>query len=196
MERLKKTAKILDTLAKILFIFCISMLIVLAAGAIFLSLMPENFATSIFPTLLIHGIRLNMNQPSLTFTRAEFIVLFISAAVTAAIQLIILAAGAKKVRKILAPMRLGIPFNPGISNMLIRFGHFVLIASVIGGFLQGITSNITVYLLLKSLSEIGTPNNSYFLFDADGIIIAVIIYLVGFIFRYGEELQKQADETL
>ncbi len=194
MEKLTKTARVLDVLAKILFIFCIVAICMLIAANIFMAV-----AVSLPIDDLPKGLSMVFNLDDSDFvvfengqfmvTKQQFAIYVLSVSITEAIAVVILMIGAKLVRRILSPMKEGRPFEEGISDIIKKFGHFVLAATVICPFIQ--------YLLSTVFIAIGAePEPLPISISGEGIFAAIVIYLISYIFRYGEELQKQADETL
>lgn len=106
---------------------------------------------------------------------------------------------AKIARKILLPMKEGLPFDESVYKNFRKLGFFTLI----GG---GLISAGRVLIDIMSYRAYEVQN----LFIRDKIIecrlepqvhlefilIAFVFFLTSYIFRYGAELQKQSDETL
>lgn len=197
MEKMIKIAKGLDIAAKIIFVCCIVALCILLAANIVAAVVPEEFVEngiiSFKTDFGISFIFADGFDPG--FTKTEIMAFLISASVTVAVAIITFMVGIKMFREILEPMKFGKPFEEGISKKLLKFGTFVLAATIIVPFIQAIFYIVFSAFNHASLQGFEAGADGFTL-NADGIIIAVIIYLVGYIFRYGEELQKQADETL
>ena len=90
-------------------------------------------------------------------------------------------------RLILQPMKQGKPFAESISKNLRRLGLIVLIA---GGALSLANFIGQVYYVSSKLA-VRTCQ-----LDLNVLIVAAILFLCSYIFRYGEELQRLSDETL
>ena len=194
MEKLTKTARIIDVFAKILFIFCIVAICMLIAANIFMAV-----AVSLPVDDLPKGLSMVFDLDDSSFvvfengqfmvTKQQFAIYVLSVSITEAVGIAILMIGVKLVRRILSPMKEGRPFEEGISDIIKKFGHFVLAATVIGAFVQFLLSAVFVAIDAEPMP---LPVN----ISVEGIFAAMVIYLISYIFRYGEELQKQADETL
>ena len=102
-------------------------------------------------------------------------------------------------RKILEPMKEGRPFESGTSDKIRKLG-FVVIGS-------GLILQLCRYF--AAITEIRAYNLESFFrpemvkgvefsfeFDINFIFIAAILFLMAHIFRYGEALQQESDETL
>ena len=116
----------------------------------------------------------------------------------------ILAAAAtryciKVLREILAPMIEGIPFAAGISNKIRKLAWAVLV----GGFITEIEHAITASLEIKAyqierlfnLEAISSVSYNFSL-NLWFVITAMILFFLSYVFRCGEMLQKESDETL
>ena len=116
----------------------------------------------------------------------------------------ILAASAtryciKVLREILAPMIEGIPFAAGISNKIRKLAWAVLV----GGFITEIGHAITASLEIKAyqierlfnLEAISSVSYNFSL-NLWFVITAMILFFLSYVFRCGEMLQKESDETL
>ena len=106
---------------------------------------------------------------------------------------------AKIARKILLPMKEGLPFDESVYKNFRKLGVFTLI----GG---GVISSGRV--LIDTMSYRAYEVQNLFIRDKiiecrlepqvhlEFILIAFVFFLMSYIFRYGAELQKQSDETL
>lgn len=197
MEKMMKTANILDVIAKVLFIISIVALCILLAANIAVAFVPEDMIESgaVKYTLSSGHSLIIADGFDPALSKAEITAFLLSASVMAAVELIMLAVGTKVFRKILVPMKQGKPFESGTSDKIKKFGHFVLIFSIVGNFISFMINLVTVHLL--NTAEMFENSADFVVgISLDGVIAAIIVYLISYIFRYGEELQKQADETL
>lgn len=194
MEKLTKTARVIDIFAKILFIFCIVAICMLIVANIF-TVVAVSLPVDDLPKGLSMVFNLNdssfvvFENGQLMITKQQLAIYIISASLTEAILVVIMMIGIKLVRRIMIPMKEGRPFEEGISDTIKKFGHFVLAATVIGGFIHFLLD--TVFIAIGA-----EPEPLPVSISVEGIFAALVIYLISYIFRYGEELQKQADETL
>ena len=108
--------------------------------------------------------------------------------------------GIRVLREILSPMKEGRPFEQGISAKIRKLGWTILIGGGIVEIVQGIASifQVRAYriseLLLSdaSVSEI-SPSFSISLWF---VLAALVVFFLSYIFRCGEHLQQESDETL
>ena len=195
MEKLTKTARIVDVFAKILFILCIVAICMLIAADIFMiasvMALPEDKLPETLSVVFDFGDSefVVFENGRLMVTKPQLVAYTLTLSLTAATAAVILMIGAKLVRRILSPMKEGRPFEEGISEIIKKFGHFVLAATIIGAFIQFL---LVIVLAVMDIAPESAPVS----ISTDGIFMAIVIYLISYIFRYGEELQKQADETL
>ena len=96
-------------------------------------------------------------------------------------------------------MKEGRPFAEGIADKIRRLGWTVLVTgaiSEIGGMIVSVFE-LRAYRLdqlvnPELVSEIGYDYS----FNIWFILVALIIFFLSYVFRYGEALQKESDETL
>lgn len=115
---------------------------------------------------------------------------------------VILAIGwyfVRVLRQILAPMKEGRPFEAGVSQKIRKLGWITLI----GGAFTSVAGSIATILELKCYdlnAVFSSPAIESFSFNnrigLGFIAAALLIFFLSFVFRSGEELQKESDETL
>ena len=107
--------------------------------------------------------------------------------------------GLKVLREILSPMKEGMPFAAGISDKIRKLAWTVLIGGGVAevGKLISEVSTAQAYqierLVNPELVESFTYNCSL---DLWFVVAALILFFLSYVFRSGEALQKEADETL
>ena len=102
-------------------------------------------------------------------------------------------------RKILAPMKEGRPFDASVSCNIKKIGYAVLAWGVISNVGKAVETSMALrYFNIDALSAVGEIRSvtvSY-TFDISFVIVFFLLLLVSYIFRYGAELQQLSDETL
>ena len=100
---------------------------------------------------------------------------------------------------ILAPMKMGRPFEEGTSKLLRKVGYAVLI----GGLLSEVIGILARVLLTNaySIDELFTSAaiskiEFVLTMNFDFVLIACVIFFLSYIFEYGQVLQQDSDETL
>ena len=195
MEKLMKTARALDTFFKLVFwITVIFGGIVMIANLVMLILGPD-------------WMRAHAAQGSWYITGYGFRVPFQLAdtdsfpmlwRVGAAVFLVAWAAICwilHTIRRILAPMKEGQPFADGVADDLKKLAWTVLIFGLISAVWRFVSQVMVSTAMSGSLSV-----NSHYavgeVVNLDFLLVAAVLFLVSYIFRYGRELQVQSDETL
>ena len=105
----------------------------------------------------------------------------------------------KVLREILAPMKEGTPFAEGISAKIRKLAWAVLIGGGIGEISSKVSSvfELRAYHIEKLLDDSVVKSISYdYKIGLWFIVAALVLFFLSYIFRYGEELQRESDETL
>lgn len=200
MEKLKKMAKNLDTVAKIILYINIG-----AAAIIFFVwimmleeiLMDQN-ALREYLVLNFGSVKVGIAPeyaPSLQYTNTRF---FMGTLLSVALICFVIYA-IKVARRILAPMKEGLPFDESVSENLKNLGILTLIGGGVWSAAKAILE-ATAYNVYE-ISEMFRPERITGVelevtLDTTFLIIAAVIFLLSYIFKYGAELQKLSDETL
>ena len=200
MNKLKKIAQTLDSIAKIIFYINIGAAILMLFIWILIFsevLMDQNILRE-YLILTLGSVKVGIvpeSAPSLTYTNTRF---FLGTLLLFAVTLLFLY-GVKIARKILKPMKEGLPFDESISKNLKNLG----ILSLIGGGIWSITKVIvdTTTFNAYQINELFRPEmitnvELSVSLDTTFLVIAAVIFLLSYIFQYGAELQKLSDETL
>ena len=105
----------------------------------------------------------------------------------------------RAIRKILAPMKEGLPFQDTISKNLMTLGWLVIVDGVLSLVLEFFSSHIIFSMYdMKALflSEKITSVTTSYQFNLTFVLYALVLMGLACIFRYGQELQQLSDETL
>ena len=203
MKDLKRTASILDKILHILYIAtmigmvgCLVGLGIIAVGVIF-DLPPHMIGTG-FNTISLGFLTFSLSAAIMP----DFHTILGWASAEIVLTLFCIFIARKMIasfRDILAPMKTGSPFHNIVSIRLNSLAKYTCIFGVAMN-IHDITSNIlteTVYNLSKvivndQITHVTITN----VFDLSFLIVAAILLLLSFVFRYGEELQQLSDETI
>lgn len=200
MEKLKKMAKTLDSIAKWIFYLNIGAagIIVLAWILMIADILKDKNALREYLVINLGSVKVGIvpeYAPSLQYTNTRF---FIGTLLSVALICFVLYV-IKVVRKILAPMKEGLPFDESVSKNLRNLG----ILTLIGGGVWSVTKVVldTATYNACQISEMFRPERITGVelevtLDTTFLIIAAVIFLLSYIFKYGAELQKLSDETL
>lgn len=102
-------------------------------------------------------------------------------------------------RTLLAPMKEGRPFDSGASKVIRRLAWAVLIGGAVNAVVGAIATFIetrAIYFTVLFHTEAVTGYTMNHVIDSGFLLTALVLFLLSYIFRYGEELQKESDETL
>ena len=203
MNKLRSTAKKLDTFFKVLNIFlkigivcCLVGLGIISVGFLF-DLDPYTIGTG-YNSISIGCLDLELAQE---YAPEESLVLILLAVglVIGLICLLVLRPCVTCIRDILKPMISGEPYHSSVSENLKKLVKHSLVLCVLTNLAQIITNSIFALnfgleelLISEKVTHI-TINTDI---DLTFLIVAAVLYLLSYIFRYGEELQQLSDETL
>lgn len=203
MSNLSKTAKTLDNFFHILQVL---LSILCVAAVVGLAIIGAGFLFDLDPTT----IGTNYELIDLAFIELEvaaayaptFQVMLLHAAVNLALGFVtafIGRIGVKYIRQILQPMTQNQPFNSIVSNNLKKSATLSIILGVCYNLVTLVDQLMAVFVLdVPSLliSEKITHVTVNYSFDFTFLAVSGTLFLLSYIFRYGEELQQLSDETL
>ena len=192
MEKMMKTAKGLDIFARVLFWLLAVGGAVCMIGAIVIGIFSPQikaaFASGEFQNLaLTSGHTMGRHFEPTAANAPALIVLCLTALICVVLFAAAAMYGIRIFRHILSPMKEGRPFAGSVSGDLRKLGWLDLIlggGSILGSVILGAAA-AKVFTEEVDLS-----------FDLTFLFIAAVLFLCSYIFRYGEMLQQQADETL
>lgn len=198
MEKMKKFAGELAQLAKIgeIIWFGGGCLVVLAALNVYF--FEPNILSGEPVTLSLGSVKVDIWEADFLPPGLSKVNLLVRALMFCVLCFLVIYA-AKIVRKILLPMKEGLPFDESIYKNFRKLGFFTLIG---GGLISA------GRVLIDTMSYRAYEVQNLFIRDKiiecrlepqvhlEFILIAFVFFLMSYIFRYGAELQKQSDETL
>lgn len=203
MENIKKNAKRLDIFFCVLQIACTvaavaALVALILTGACFLfGLDPEQIGTG-YNALDIGFLELEL-APG--FAPDPHSVLKIASVDLAAgfIAALLGRLAMKRIRGLLAPMKMGMPFHESVADNL---KQLALLSLIIGVVLNA--TKLVNYLLTNHyyhLTELLTGEGILQVhihqdLDLTFLVISGILLLLSYVFRYGQSLQQLSDETL
>lgn len=203
MTEMKKTARILDKvfrvlerMLKIALIACLVSLGILAAGLIF-KLDPNQIGT------FSRSVQLGFAELRLAeaYIPDQRLVL-LSAGAEVLMTILYVWAGriaVRCIREILAPMAQGEPFGGIVSAKLKQLSSLSLLLGIMEQgvrMAEQIMQTIAVDFQSLLLSEKIAGISLTFEPDMTFLLVFAALKLLSYVFRYGEELQRQSDETL
>lgn len=200
MEELKKIAKNIDWFVKILMYWSVlGGFVMLLLGIVALSdvsMDPE--AARTYMMLSFGGIKIGIVPEYAPTVQFSIIKLF-AELLMGVIVYVGMFLAAKIIRRILQPMKEGLPFDVSVSKNLRRLGVLIFI----GGGSLSVIEVIDSWIVYNAyhVSELFRPEritevDMSLKMDWKFLMVAAIIFLMSYIFQYGAELQKLSDETL
>ena len=197
-SKMARVAKNLDTLAKVGGKIASGFGIACIVIAFFTLIFGGKMYTEGAITLDLDFIKFHLNDSS--YVNVHFIKWYVFAATLGGgIICFLVSYIAKLFRNILSPMKMGRPFEKGISESLRKTGWAVLI----GGFLSEAVGIVARLLLIKAYSintlfasDAIAKTEFVFTMDFTFVLITCVIFLLSYIFTYGQLLQQDSDETL
>ena len=197
-NKMARVAKNFDTFAKVGGKITIAAGIVCAVTAILTLIFGNKMFEAGSVTLDLDFIKFHLTNN--VYVNEHFLKLYVSVATLGGSIICFLAAYiCKLLRKVLTPMKMGRPFESGISHYLKKVGWAVLG----GGFLSELVGIAARVLLTRaySIGELFTSaaiSKTEFVFTMsfDFVLIACVIFFLSYIFAYGQALQQESDETL
>ena len=200
MKTLSKTAKVFDIVLKIAFWVCVAGIV--AVSVVFVGCLVLDDAA------FLSDVSTSVNLGPAEFVLAEGVAVADGSFVNTYGAIVVVSAVASLViscfflrffRKLLKPLIEERPFDGTISKSL-RILSFV---ELIGGFVLSLLEwggqlamtklyDLNSLFLSDKIKEIHFENE----IDGSFIVYFGLIYMLSLIFKYGEELQKQSDETL
>ena len=199
MEKMKKTAKGLDVFFKIMQDLALAGMIVLAVlNIIGLVIGYDKIVDqkSLNLTTSINGFIINPEDLVFKVMELRRAVLLISA--VGLVALVTAWVGIRLIRQILEPMKEGEPFRVGTGDKIKKMGWFTIGAGVLINIFEAFIKVYVAQAMISASAGMGEPVSFgvQHQINMDFIVIAFILFLVSYIFRYGEELQELSDETL
>ena len=201
MNKLRNTAKVLDRIMKVLRGICtgfgIACAILLLIGIFLPDSMYGSFVSLGDQVIDLGNLRLHLSRELLPAGSIRLPVCVILA--EALIALALGAASLHLLHKIFAPMADARPFDESVSANLRKLGWLSLIAVIAYFALSGTAA--TLALSMYDLNQLFAADlvTDVRLIHSVGLsllLIPAVLFLLSYVFKYGEELQRQSDETL
>ncbi len=194
MKKLTAAARVLYTLAKIASVCCIVSGVAIVIAAVLLYAFGNASAVD-FTGLTLGQFTFALADSSTEVVRSVFLCEMLPALVILIFGYIII----RIICRILAPMKEGQPFDTSVSANLRKLCWLTLA----GGALSQVLTAVCTALLYSRhdlgnlfLNEHITHVTLDVKMDLTFVVLALIWYMLSCIFRYGEVLQQQSDETL
>ena len=203
MTKLNKTAKALDTFFRIVQIIAyVALVAVIVSIVIMGAALLFNFDSEMIGTgydiVSVGPLELTLAESVIPADNSIYTMNIIVVALCA-VAVIPIALFIKCIRAILAPMIEGKPFHSTISVNLKKLAWYEIALGIIGNIIYCAESVLMLHfynipsLFTSSVTHIEVNPLEM---DMGFLVIAGILFLLSYIFHYGEELQQLSDETL
>lgn len=203
MDKMKSTAKklgvffrILEIVSIIAWIMALVGVAIALVGVIF-KMDPEVIGTG-YGSLELGFVELQVagNQiPDINLLLLQIAIVM----ALSAVFMVVMWQTFKQVRKLLVPMIQGEPFHGVVGAGLKKLALMSVILGVLGNaviLVEQLFSVHTFDIPNLLLSDKITHVTTNFEFDLTFLVLAAVLLLMSYVFRYGEELQQLSDETL
>lgn len=198
MNKISNLAKKCDKVANIFLKINLVVGIVCAIFLVIIPFMTEDFFLDAATTITLGNIELGLSEgympEMVSYKWYTVVMLALCIGFEVYVCLIL-----RVVRKILKPMVYEKPFASCVSKNIRALSWIILIGD---GIFQIVMLGIEILLYRAYnfstlfLNDKITSCKIDYMFDGTFIMIFAIIYLLSYVFQYGEELQIQSDETL
>lgn len=202
MEKLMKTSKTVDNFLKIIFwlMLVAGMLLIVGVGIFRVAKLVEkpDAEYAVITSIGVGNVELKFEEEQvieLKYVTAEMIIVSVTVLLSIAIVCYIVSI----LRKILAPMIIGQPFAGTVSKDLKKLGIVVIVGGIGMDVLHAVLETAVFYMhdvVQLFLSDVVSGIKVQNTIDLTGVLVGVLVLMLSHVFRYGEELQQQADETL
>lgn len=195
MKNLRSMASILYYAFTVM--LCLSVFALIASIAAFAILTALDLP---FNTLQLSPVVFKLNTENLDVTSRDTVFVTFAEALNMAAGSAFAAVIFGKLRSMLRLIKDGKPFAQPIGKILKSLGNITCIYSICSFALQGISSFALAHFIGKFghifKNEYITSINVSSTVNAHLIWVALLLYLLAYIFDYGQQLQKLSDETL
>lgn len=198
MEKISKIAKKFDGVVKVLYKICVVVGILCGVFLVGTPFFPMDYFEDMASSVSIGSFEFGFVSgylPDLDYLKWYLICMFALCVIFSVYACFIL----QTIRKILKPMVFERPFANCVSKNIRKLSWIILVGE---GALQ-VVDYVTEMILYRTfdfsnlfLNDTIVSCNVDYVFDGSFVVIFGIIYLLSYVFQYGEELQIQSDETL
>ena len=197
-EKMKDTASAFELMAKVFGGIAIGCGMVCVIFAILVPVLGERVFVPDSVTLDLDFLKFHLNEEYQTVTGAVKLYA-VSALLNSAVLCFLLGYIARLLRTLFIPMKEGRPFGENAPAVLRR----IAVSILIGGGLAAVLGVVERLLLMRAypVEEIFsgaaiTKIEYAFTADFTFILLAGVVFLLSYIFSYGQALQRESDETL
>ena len=197
MEKIRKIANNLDIAVRTADVVCHVFIWVLSICAVLILIFGEKMLAGGTSTVTLGMLCFEFADGYIDFE--AFKIRMAAGLFLVAVLLVFVRVFIRVIREVITPMKEGKPFEAAVSDKLRRLSWITLIGGGVLSFAKMVGEIVlcrvydleTVFLNEQIISC--TPEINL---DMSFAVVFAVLYLLSYVFRYGEELQKQSDETL
>jgi len=200
MEKLMKTSKTVDTILKVVYkIMQVAGIILLVSiGICIIAQFVDKLPMAELTSVSVSDVELTFKEPML-IDSSKAVIEMVVTLVVALLVIGITCYMIKLLRKVLAPMIVGQPFDGTVSKNIKKLGIAVIVNGLAIDVVESVMSSMAFYMY--DIAELIVSDNiSKIMVNSelslDSVLVGVLVIMLSHVFRYGEQLQQQADETL
>jgi len=200
MEKLMKTSKTVDTILKVVYkiLQVGGIIIFVGVGICLVAEMLGQLPPAELTAVSFGNVELQFAKPQIvdnSFMAIEMGTTMVMALIAIAVTCYLI----KVLRKVLAPMIKGQPFDGTVSTNIKKLGITMIVGGVVMDIIEAIGSNLAFYMydvaglfLSDNIGKVSINGE----ISMGSVLAGVLVIMLSYVFRYGEQLQQQADETL
>ena len=200
MEKLMKTSKTVDTILKVVYkIMQVAGIILLVSiGICIVAQFVDKLPMAELTSVSVSDVELIFKEP-IPIDSGKAVMEMVATLVVALLVIGITCYMIKLLRKVLAPMIVGQPFDGTVSKNIKKLGIAVIVNGLAIDIAESVMSSMAFYMY--DIAELIVSDNiSKIMVNSelslDSVLVGVLVIMLSHVFRYGEQLQQQADETL
>ena len=200
MEKLMKTSKTVDTILKVVYkIMQVAGIILLVSiGICIIAQFVDKLPMAELTSVSVSDLELFFKEPVLVDS-GKAVIEMVATLVVALLVIGITCYMIKLLRKVLAPMMVGQPFDGTVSKNIKKLGIAVIVNGLAIDIAESVMSSMAFYMY--DIAELILSDNINKIMvnseiSLDSILVGVLVIMLSYVFHYGEQLQQQADETL
>lgn len=200
MEKLMKTSKTVDTILKVVYkiMQVAGIILLISIGICIVAQFVDKLPMAELTSVSVSDVELTFKEPML-IDSSKAVMEMVVTLVVALLVIGITCYMIQLLRKVLAPMIVGQPFDGTVSKNIKRLGIAVIVNGLAIDIAESVMSSMAFYMydiaeliLSDNISKIMVNSE----LSLDSVLVGVLVIMLSHVFRYGEQLQQQADETL
>lgn len=200
MEKLMKTSKTLDNILRIAYklMQVAGIILLVSIGICIVAQFVDKLPMAELTSVSVSDVELTFKEPML-IDSSKAVIEMVVTLVVALLVIGITCYMIKLLRKVLAPMIVGQPFDGTVSKNIKKLGIAVIVNGLAIDIAESVMSSMAFYMydiaelvLSDNISKIMVNSEV----SLDSVLVGVLVIMLSHVFRYGEQLQQQADETL